>query len=84
MLDVSHEEPLALILTGMLLHLWSPRCFSFFRKRRCLYIHKQRVAGSGGVLQRCETELEAGASPNGPCKARGLRRELEVQGFGKV
>lgn len=54
MLDVSHKEPLALILTGVLLHLWSPRCFSFFRKRRCLYVHKQRAVRSGGVLQNCE------------------------------
>lgn len=65
--------------------LWCPRCFSFFRKRRCIYVHKQRAVGSGGVLQKCEgkswKQLHLLMVP---AREGGLRRELEVQFFWRV
>lgn len=48
-------------------------------------MHRQRAVGTGGVLQKSERKsLEAAASPNGLCKGRGIRRELEAQVFGQV
>ena len=54
-------------------------------KGRCIYLGKQRVIGSGDVLQKLwEEELEGAAASNDPCNGCGLRREREVQVFGQV
>lgn len=54
-------------------------------KGRCIYLSKQRVIGSGDVLQQLwEEELEGAAAPNDPCNGCGLRRQREVQVFGQV
>lgn len=62
-----------------------PEVLLLAMKGRYLYLRKQRVIGTGDVLQKLwEEELEGTAASNDPWKGWGQRREMKIQFFGQV